>query len=34
MIRFKLEGTKEAVRNIKEWEVEKLRQSAKSLFCK
>jgi phage gpG-like protein len=27
MIRFKLEGMKEAVRNIKEWEVEKIRES-------
>jgi hypothetical protein len=27
MIRFKIEGMKEAVRNIKDWEVEKIRQS-------
>jgi HK97 gp10 family phage protein len=27
MIRFKLEGMKEAVRNIKDWEVEKIRES-------
>jgi HK97 gp10 family phage protein len=27
MIRFKIEGMKEAIRNIKDWEVEKIRQS-------
>jgi HK97 gp10 family phage protein len=27
MIRFKIEGVKEAIRNIKDWEAEKLRQS-------
>lgn len=27
MIRFKIEGMKEAVRNIKDWEVDKIRQS-------
>jgi HK97 gp10 family phage protein len=27
MIRFKIEGMKEAIRNIQDWEVEKIRQS-------
>jgi HK97 gp10 family phage protein len=27
MIRFKIEGMKEAIRNLKDWEVEKIRQS-------